>query len=681
MARPDFPPQGDKLQEWQAPPAETPGEYRASWFNELTQSGDKFVQAQPGLAHLTTDIRLLMGLDQDRDLESNLLQPDIRSFVETITDLRQIATLGTKADQFKRTVALYNETLKYIYWDSRFVHQTRKAIQYAMVGRGYLWQKWSRGNYGWGRARIHFDELGPREVLPEQLPASNDVQGCYAVTVVRPMPIAEAHARFPEFQQWLTPFSRYDWSRYGTLGMARRLDWYDRFRFTGDQNADWDNKYAEVRYHWVRDLRLNQTGKEIQMGVDGTTWGYRVPSLGQLMVSVNPRNGLPESRKAAVEDCRLYPRLRLVITSPSCPVPLYDDTAFDWHGEIPVVQYDVNDWAWSAVGYSAVRQVAGMEVARRDRLSEINSVLAVRKDPPMGHDLSAGVPPKQLEKLDMLHARGVRVGLKGDPRKALGSILPDSMDVDSKDFQGVELLSSCIKAGLGLSDIASLKDIKANLGEQSFEKYLENLGPMAKGIAINMWMANSKHAQMLKYNIAQYFTTDDLMAMVGPDGVGLETFDNDPNSLVPSHLPGELDSAESRHGKMDRARWFCEKLQVTSTPAQLLNITHMQEKMLYMFFLQKNVPISMDTIMSKLGVEDYSTERQKWLDEQLEVKTKLLEIEQTVALKMQQLGLQPPEQAPGPGQGKGGGRAHSGAPSKPEMKGAQSGNVRVVNAS
>jgi len=674
----------EKSFEWQCPAVETPGEYRSGWFSELTQSGDKFVQSQPGLKNLTSDIRLLMGVDQDRDLESNLLQPDIRSFVETVTDLRQIATMGSKADQFKKTVSLYNEVMKFIYWDSHFVHASRKAVQYAMVGRGYIWQKFSRDHYGWGKSKIVFDPIGPRECLPEQLPSDNDVQGSYAVTIVRPMPIAEAHARFPQFQKYLVPFSRYDWKSYGTLGMSRRLDFYDQYRFIGNENSDWTTKYAEIRYHFIRDLRINTTGQEIQMGVPGTTWGYKVPYLGQLLVSVNPFNGLPESRKATIEDCRMYPRLRLAITCPSVPIPMYDDTAFDWHGEMPVVQYDVNDWAWSAMGYSAVRNVAGMEVARRDRLSEINSVLSVRKDPPMGHDLSAGVPRTQLEKLDLLHAKGIRIGLKGKPRDAMSSILPPEMDVDDKDFKGYELLSSAIKAGLGLSDLASLREMKGNLSDQSFDKFIENLGPMAKGLAINMWMANSKHADMLKYNIAQYFTTEDLMAMIGPDGIGLETFDNDPNSIVPSHLPDEIETADSKYSKQERARWFCERLKVVNTPAQLLNITHMQERMLYMFFLQKGVPISMETIMQKLGVEDYHGEFEKYIAEQIAKEEKTLEAKAAIAMKMKQLGIQPPEQQQpqkGSGQGQGGGRPSSGKkPNKAQMKGSQSGEVRVVNA-
>jgi hypothetical protein len=671
-----------KIQEWQAPPREQTGAYKTGWINDLVQQGDSWVQAQAGLRNLNADIQLLMGTGQQRDLQSNLLQPDIRTFVETITDLRQIATLGSRSEQTKKYVSLYNDVFRYVFWDSHFVWNTRKALQYAMLGRGYLWQKWSAPHYGWGKPKIQFDWLGPREFLPEQLPPNNDVQGAYAGTVIRPMPIAEAHARFPQFQQWLTPFSRYDWKSYGTLGMARRMDFYDRYRFPGTEDAsNWENKYAEIRYTWVRDLRINMTGQTQQMGVPGTTWGYTVPSLGDLIVRINQQNGLPESNKATVAESRMYPRLRLIITTPSCPVPLYDDTAFDWHSEIPIVQYDVNDWAWSPTGSSAVRSVADLEIARRDRISDVNTVLAVRKDPPMGHDISTGVSRTQMEKVDLLHAQGIRVIGKGDPSKWVKNLLPESVDIDEKDFKGIELLSASIKSSLGLTDITSLRELKLNIGEQGMDKFLENLGPMAKGIAVNIWIANSKHAHMLKYNIAQYMSVDDLVSMVGPEGVGLQVYDSDPGSLIPSHLPGEESNHASRYEKQERARWFCDQLKVISTPEQLLNITHTQERMLYMMFLQKGVQIPTSSVMEKLGVKDYEEQHVKWREEKLNEELWMLEAKKVVLEKQHELGLDPPPEKPGQGQGEGGGRPSTGQKANhASMKGSKSGNVRVVNS-
>src|SRR5271170_7277871 len=112
---------GPKVTEWQCPPVERDGYYRKGWFDDLVQSGDRWLQAQPGIRNSVDDIRLLIGDDQDNQLKSNTLQSDIRTFVETITDLRQIATLGSRAEQTKKTVAIYNDVFKYIFWDSEFV--------------------------------------------------------------------------------------------------------------------------------------------------------------------------------------------------------------------------------------------------------------------------------------------------------------------------------------------------------------------------------------------------------------------------------------------------------------------------------------------------------------------------------------------------------------------------------
>lgn len=669
----------EKVKSWQMPPAIDGNEYiRAGWLGELVENGDRFLQSQRGISNINEDIRLLIGMDQDNQLKSNTLQSDIRTFVETITDLRQIATLGTKAAQFKKTVAAYNGALKYIFWDSQFVFNSRKALQWAMLGRGYMWLKFSRDKYGWGRARNVFDPLGPMEVLPEQLPANNDTQGCYANTIIRAMPIAEAHARFPQFQQYLTPISRYDWKKYNTNG-GIRLDFWDRWRFNEDTN--WSNRYCEIRYHFIRDLRINETGRAVQMGYPGSSWGYVVPSMGDLITTTNVFNGLPESKVATEEDCRLYPQLRLAISCPTVPVPMYDDTAFDQHGEMPIAQYDVNDWVFSGMGYSAIQNVFGLEKARRARLSEIDEVLAVRKDPPTGYDLSTGVARTQMEKLDLLRAQGVRIGLKGDPKKSVVSVLPESIVVDNEDWKGQEFYDAKIKQTLGLTDIASMRDLKLNVSDQSFDKMIENLGPMAKGIAVNMWNANSKIANMLKYNIAQYISVDELINMIGPDGVAIQTYDNDPNTLIPSHLPGEDMDGQSRYSQRERSKWFCEKLNVVSTPAQLLNITQMQEKMLYMFFLQQHVPISMETTMEKLGVQGYDVEKEKWRAEQIDDAEWKLDVTALVAEKTQQLGLQPPEQPPSQGQGSGGGRPNTfQKPAHLAEKGSQDGHVRVVNS-
>jgi hypothetical protein len=120
---------------------------------------------------------------------------------------------------------------------------------------------------------------------------------------------------------------------------------------------------------------------------------------------------------------------------------------------------------------------------------------------------------------------------------------------------------------------------------------------------------------------------------------------------------------------------------VINTPAQLLNVTHIQERMLQMFLMQQKVPVDLETTMEKVGVPDYPVRHEKWKEEQLADAEWKLDVEATLARKTKQLGLEPP-QPQGPGQGAGGGRKQTGKKGQqPSQKGSQSGNVRVVNKS
>jgi hypothetical protein len=105
----------------------------------------------------------------------------------------------------------------------------------------------------------------------------------------------------------------------------------------------------------------------------------------------------------------------------------------------------------------------------------------------------------------------------------------------------------------------------------------------------------------------------------------------------------------------------------------------MQERMLSMFMLQQHLPIDIEGTMEKIGVPDYTVRHEKWKEEQLEDAEWKLEVEATLAKKREALGMGAPDEQ-GPGQGKGGGRPNSGKTAHgASMKGAKSGNVRVVN--
>lgn len=672
-----------KLLDWQVPNFEASPEIRQNWVIEQCQEGETWVESQ-NISSSEANLALLSAAGTEK-LKSNSLKSDIRKFVETISDIREIATYGSGAEQFKSIVEMFNKVVKVVYQKSHFPRQSRQALQYSVaLKRGYLWPRYIRNEFGWGTGDIEFCALGPREVLPTQVPTSNDIQGAYSVTIVEAMGVAEAHARFPNDQASLIPISRF---KYTSPNQVRRHEYWDR-RY-GNEKQNWEQRYCEIRHTFVRDLRINRTGKMLPMGDWGerdgkqvplTSWSYEVPSVGAIMSWTNPENGLAASRQAKPEDCRIYPNLRQIITNPGMNQPLYDGPAFDLHGQMPPVQYDVDDWPWMAIGYSLLDDVASVEKGSRAFLDLMYRVLRAKMNPLKGYDLNAGVPNDILKEIDWLAENGDTVGTDGDPRKALQSLLPDSVNVNREDFNMYELLDKLRQKTLGLNDLGSLAQLKFNLSSETADKLLETIGPIAKGIAGNLEVAHSKIAQMLKYMILQYFSTRKLMSYIGPDGMSTKVFDFEPNSIVPSHMPWETKKDEtSQVSRLERAKWFAQNLDVISVPSFLLNVTQMQEQMKWLNFLQRQMPVSFSTAMKKLGVDNWgdtpgATEFEKYKHEQFE----LLEMKAKAAQIAQVEGLGGGDEK-GKGQGKGGGRPPTGKkPPKLEQRGQTNGKPRTV---
>ena len=661
--------------DWKVPDHDAPPQWVQQWAESFIDSGGRWLENTRALANLQSDIRLLNG-DASMPVKSNQLLPDINDFVETYADVRKICSYSTKLDSLKPTAQVYNGFQQHVFDASQFRDNTRAALQWAAVGRGYMWPKYTIDRYGYGKGGVRFESLGPLDVVFDQLPASNDIQEAYATSIIRPVPLVEAHARHLGFQEQILPINHYDWKKYGSLSTVRRMDFYSRWRFQ-EEPSDWERHYTELHYTFVRSLELNRTRKKLMFGKEGAPWGYEVPSLGDLIVTMNPFNGMPQSREAKEQDCLLYPQLRLIITCPTCPVPLYDGTAFDWHGEMPPVPYDVSKVSWSPLAPSLVSQVSSLERARRRLLSTSTEVAEVAMNPALGYDLNAGVPQKQLTNLDLLRAQGVRIGTSGKPGDKFHNMIPEGMIKGGQDAERqIKLIDAAIAKTLSKSNIQALKDMKQGLSEGNFDKFMADMGPVGKGIIANEASAHKKIGNMLKYLAPEYYTEKQMMSYVGEDGGSIETFTFDPAQLDPqsADTPFETKGMTRR----ERCMWLAEQIETTASPMELLTSTHQAEQLRYMFFLQHNMPISKATCMEKLDVPNYgttpgNTEREKWEWEQEREITRAIELKK---MAMEETGEAPPQPNE---QGKGGGPKPKNATNpKLDPKGSHGGNPRVA---
>lgn len=660
-----------------------------AWVEDVIREGEGYLSGTQAYKRLPENMAVFEGIFKDTTrstLVSNFLKYNIRKFVETLADIREIGLFGSDAAQYKEAAEIANKVSKCIYTESQYPRQLLKVLKWASVtGIGYMWPKCKAEDYGFGERRIIFEPLGLMDVLPVQVPSTNDVEDAYAVTVYEYMPIAEAHGRFPAYQSELTPIND---MTIPTRLSARRLDWAEKFRY-GSSSRSWGSLYCEIRYTYVRDLRINTTGVMLPMGEANTSWYYEVPSVGQLIFG-GVRNGVPFQRPAQMEDCRVYPNLRLIITSPSVAMPMYDGPAFDWHGKMPIVQFTVDDWPWIPGGLSLVDSVRSLEVTKRKHERLMDQIVAARANPPMGYDRTVAAGPK-IENFD-LFAPDVRAGMDGVPKDTFQSLLPESVVVTEVNFQFHELLIKEQEQQLGINDLGTIMNAKLNLSSDSFDKALETVGPIAKGIAAAMEAANAKVAYRLKFLEIQYMDTRRIIEYIGPDKITPEMMDFDPLSLVPSHMADEyvnelLPTADvngqhipipSFYDKLRRARIFASNLRLIQVPSTLLKITQQQEQLKYLQLYRGGFPISPQTVAAKLGIENYgeidgADEFAKW------VNWKKLEL--LLAAQAQQiageLGLVGPDElTPAPHAG---GRPPSGnAPPKIRQKGKNDGNPRTT---
>ncbi len=614
---------------WQVPPFDAAPDKIMGWLEESVQEGEGAMEKLRPFTNLDRNMRIFNGVFKDRarsELNSNALGYNFRKMVETISDIREIGTYGSDAPQFKEYAEVHNRVAKGIYLESDFPGQIRKALQYAFPQScSYLWPKCHASRYGYGERQIIFEPLPMLRVVPVQVPTSNNVQEAYAVHIFEYMQVAEAHARFPKFQDRLKPVG-YNTQKL-SLVSGVRLDREEK-NYGGTYNRGWGDLFCEIRYTFIRDMRINDTGYELPMGEEDTSWFYKVPSLGQDIFG-GYSGGQAVMRPAEQRDCLVYPQLRLIISSRDIEEPMRDGPGWDWHGEIPVVQYVVDDLPWEPLGRSLIDSVGSIEQTKRKHERLMDQAITAGLDPTMAYDRGATGGPK-MENLDIFD-RGNRWGVDGKPQDIMQSIIPESVMPKESNFKMWDMLAKMETEQLGINDISGLEDLKFNLGGDGFDKALETVGPIAKQIAGNVEKGNAKVAHMLKFMIPQWYDTKRIVQMIGPDNLPAGVFDFDPASLIPSHgldegwtfgeegwkKPEEV----SKYTQLERAKRFAENMRLISVPSTLLKITQKEEQTKFMALYGRGAPISFHTVAKKLNIENYgeidgNTEFEKWINEE-----------------------------------------------------------------
>ena len=335
-------------------------------------------------------------------------------------------------------------------------------------------------------------------------------------------PVPEAHARFPLFQDKIRPVSL---RRMNSEAVKTRMSLIDSLRGEG-KSLPWSEQLCEVRYTLIRDLSINQTGMPIPMGEPGASWSYVVPSIGADIAGDEIVAGQRKMRKAGVDDCRLYPNMRLMVTvSGVSEVPVIDGPAYDWHGMMPQDSLPMT-------GRGADGILAGAGCARCGTVAAVHRA-GYRHE---GKSADGSRDSVRYDEDPDSNGRAVRsMGAEKAARRRRGSndktfrtaIVPELMRVGEEPFVWSKYLTDYVSKQLGANQFQALAQAKMNSSEPA-EDLLRIAGPVARDISAAMESPMADVMEMIKYQILQFMDTSRVMTYVGPDGVTPEQLDFDP---------------------------------------------------------------------------------------------------------------------------------------------------------
>lgn len=672
----------DENRRWQPPSRLAPGKKRGSYIQEIINDGERWIESQPWWNDLEKAENMIRGkemcaADQNRSsLTSNRLKRISREMVAAISDVRYPDAWSSDNKAYANEASMLSKVAKGVWFESRANLSIRHLAQWMLLGgNGNIWPVFRRriiaDPYS---TAICFDVYGPRDVIPFMPSSDPRGQSDYARTMVRMVPVPEAHARFPMFQDKLRPVSR---KRQASNAVSARMAFIDSMRGT-NRSTPWSEQLCELRYTLIRDLSINDTDMPIPMGDAGASWSYVVPALGADMPSDDvEKDGSRIMRPATIDDCRLYPNMRLIVTGSGVDEPMYDGPAWDWHGMMPPRFY-ADDWVTECTGLSLIRDVLDQERARQFTERAVDMKIKAQCDPALMYDQNV-INSGTAEELDPWEMRK-RLGVDGDVTKVLQTIIPaEMMKVGGEPFEWLKYLSESQDEQLGVNQMTALSKAKMSTSEGA-DDLLKIAGPIVRDISASMEAPMADVLEMVKYQILQFMPVSRVMTYVGADGITPETFDFEPNNVVPSHMPGEDATGTSRFSRMERAKAFARNLRLQIAPGSVHGLSQTQQKLMLQQGYRAGLPIPPRLIMEKCyGLENWEGLFKEWTD------FKRMELEFAASLKKEGTALQPSQPPPSAGGTPGGaqgGRPPSGSkPPAAKTKGSASGPRAVVSQS
>ena len=368
------------------------------WVQGAIVEAESLLKANSGYAFVDASRRIMAdwGFDELPSTLSkvsfNFVKRDVRELIATLANPRPVSSFKTDNQLYNFTADVLNKCYMAWYLACNVDRKLRKALQYAGVeGTGYLMTGWDPGYWGTGKGEIALTALGVDQVLPLGISPDNwDLQKAYGVIIRRQVPIVDVIRRYPASAGEIAPDGEgVSWWRrmFGGSRTVAATPHNTFGRDRGFRDVDPTGRAIVTVYDiYLQDAAVNNSDKEMIMGVIGSPWEYHVPYLGQdLPTGMNdPQTGQPITRKADYHDARVYPYRRHIVCTNRAV--LYDGPSKYWHGQVPLVKFTLDDWPFEFCGIPATKEPAKLQAAVTSLLRALDDSENAKLRPPIGYD-------------------------------------------------------------------------------------------------------------------------------------------------------------------------------------------------------------------------------------------------------------------------------------------------------
>jgi len=570
------------------PTAESNEKAVLGWASDAISEGEAFLRSQSGYDDIPKIIEGIMG-----ESGQDLMRPSAMSsltfnqmgkigldLASSLTDIKPFWEYHTANTRFQGQADM-GQKLASAWWGRRNIDlKFCDVIKYAIAaGTGIPHLVWNPDTQD--QDIIPED---PRDVLPIRPSDMISMQNCFGVAIRRERTVNYLRERHPEMRNSIVA------DREGSYAALAKNTRYQRLVETlGLKSGFMQNVFssmggpaaknlnvpvADVFTIYVKDDRVNQTGKDQIMGDPTTNWSYLV------------KPGEP-----------LYPRKRCIELTRSAK--LYDGPNIYWHGMFPCPKLTLDPWPWSWLGKSPMRDVLPLQRELNRTVRGISDLFEKLWRP----DIVADKNSISKALLDRVDSRKAGLKIRTNPVAGQGMRYEyPPIEKVAIAMEWVKMLTDGGKDLSGTQELSSLVQLGQIPSSETIERMIESMSPAIRLRSRVMEAFMQELAMMVLMNFFQFYTTGKRIVILGPKGQTFEDYDFDPGTLIPDMLSmGFMDDLGNPLPRYQRAKVFIENFVYQIAPGSLLAASEVTDKLMYLQLTRMGI-MDPATLLEKLAV-------------------------------------------------------------------------------